>query len=91
MGALLHSRYQVNLEYSVSHYDGQVKFEFNDRYHCIIKKILNKDDLQALDIRTYYFRWRNSRVILTATDIPHTVASCAHFLYFTIIKMYQDT
>jgi hypothetical protein len=36
---------QVHTIPGPSHYNGFVKFEYNDRYHCIRITILNGDDL----------------------------------------------
>ena len=35
----------VRLVHRIGPYNGSVKFESNDRYHCIRKTILNGDDM----------------------------------------------
>jgi hypothetical protein len=53
---------RVHLVYKIGHYNGIVKFECNDRYHCIRIMILNEDDL-------FYIYRKNERYIYIYIDL----------------------
>ncbi|KAE9538564.1 hypothetical protein AGLY_005663 [Aphis glycines] len=72
---------------TVDHNYLRIKFESNDRYHCIRKTILNRDDLSAQRIKFDIIGHRSSSFILI---VSQAYGNCDFFLT-TIRKIHKKS